>query len=190
MIKKMEIKDIQHSENWFNYQEFYSDIAIKKFKTLVELGTWKGHSISYLAKRLIEQNYEFDLYGVDLFDESYIHKKDGNSYLTQQIKYLYDVYNQNLIDAGVRDFIKDIKGNTWDVSSQFEDNSVDFVFIDADHNYESVKKDILSWSPKMKSGGIMSGHDYHNHTCGVKQAVDELFPNVIIGINNIWIAKF
>jgi predicted O-methyltransferase YrrM len=106
------------------------------------------------------------------------------------MKYIYDVYNQNLIDSGVRDVIKDIKGNTWEASSRFENGSVDFVFIDADHNYESVKKDILSWLPKMREGGIMSGHDYHNNTCGVKQAVDELFPNVTIGINNIWMVNF
>lgn len=184
-----QIKNLQYSEDWFNYQRFYDEIASKKFNVLVELGTWKGHSISYLGKKLLEQSYDFKLYGVDLFDDSYIHTKEGNSYLASQMKYIYDVYNQNLIDAGVREVIKDIKGNTWEVASQFEDNSVDFVFIDADHNYESVKKDILSWLPKMKKGGIMSGHDYFNNTCGVKQAVDEIFPNVVIGTNNIWMVE-
>lgn len=184
-----QIKNLQYSEDWFNYQRFYDEIASKKFNVLVELGTWKGHSISYLGKKLLEQSYDFKLYGVDLFDDSYIHTKEGNSHLASQMKYIYDVYNQNLIDAGVREVIKDIKGNTWEVASQFEDNSVDFVFIDADHNYESVKKDILSWLPKMKKGGIMSGHDYFNNTCGVKQAVDEIFPNVVIGTNNIWMIE-
>lgn len=184
-----QIKNLQYSEDWFNYQRFYDEIASKKFNVLVELGTWKGHSISYLGKRLLEQSYDFKLYGVDLFDDSYIHTKEGNSHLASQMKYIYDVYNQNLIDAGVREVIKDIKGDTWEVASQFEDNSVDFVFIDADHNYESVKKDILSWLPKMKKGGIMSGHDYFNNTCGVKQAVDEIFPNVVIGTNNIWMIE-
>lgn len=184
-----QIKNLQYSEDWFNYQRFYDEIASKKFDVLVELGTWKGHSISYLGKKLLEQSYNFKLYGVDLFDDSYIHTKEGNSHLASQMKYIYDVYNQNLIDAGVREVIKDIKGNTWEVASQFEDNSVDFVFIDADHNYESVKKDILSWLPKMKKGGIMSGHDYFNNTCGVKQAVDEIFPNVVIGTNNIWMVE-
>lgn len=184
-----QIKNLQYSEDWFNYQRFYDEIASKKFDVLVELGTWKGHSISYLGKKLLEQSYDFKLYGVDLFDDSYIHTKEGNSHLASQMKYIYDVYNQNLIDAGVREVIKDIKGNTWEVASQFEDNSVNFVFIDADHNYESVKKDILSWLPKMKKGGIMSGHDYFNNTCGVKQAVDEIFPNVVIGTNNIWMVQ-
>jgi len=184
-----QIKNLQYSEDWFNYHRFYDEIASKKFDVLVELGTWKGHSISYLGKKLLEQSYDFELYGVDLFNDSYIHTKEGNSHLESQMKYIYDVYNQNLIDAGVREVIKDIKGNTWEVASQFGDNSVDFVFIDADHNYESVKKDILSWLPKMKKGGIMSGHDYFNNTCGVKQAVDEIFPNVVIGTNNIWMIE-
>ena len=106
-----QIKNLQYSEDWFNYQRFYDEIASKKFNVLVELGTWKGHSISYLGKKLLEQSYDFKLYGVDLFDDSYIHTKEGNSHLASQMKYIYDVYNQNLIDAGVREVIKDIKGN-------------------------------------------------------------------------------
>jgi predicted O-methyltransferase YrrM len=55
---------------------------------------------------------------------------------------------------------------------------VDFVFIDADHEYDSVVKDINAWLPKIKQGGIISGHDYFN-PCGVKKAVDEKFGNEV-----------
>jgi hypothetical protein len=41
----------------------------------------------------------------------------------------------------------------------FEDNSLDFVYLDARHDYPSVKADIAAWWPKLKSGGILSGHD-------------------------------
>ena len=41
------------------------------------------------------------------------------------------------------------------------DDSLDFVFIDADHSYESVLDDIILWYPKVKSGGIIAGHDYN-----------------------------
>lgn len=49
-----------------------------------------------------------------------------------------------------------------------------FVFIDGDHAYESVKRDIEAWTPKVMSGGIVAFHDYgaKRHT-GVKQAIDE-----------------
>jgi predicted O-methyltransferase YrrM len=57
----------------------------------------------------------------------------------------------------------------------FEYQSLDFVFIDASHNYEDVKRDINFWRFKVKPGGIICGHDYGSWP-GVKQAVDEIFP--------------
>lgn len=50
---------------------------------------------------------------------------------------------------------------------------VDLVYIDADHSYEAVKRDILFWSDKCN---IISGHDYDDSgKYGVKRAVDEIF---------------
>ena len=42
----------------------------------------------------------------------------------------------------------------------FEDNSLDFIYIDGNHGYNHVKQDLELWWPKLKSGGIMSGHDF------------------------------
>jgi len=63
------------------------------------------------------------------------------------------------------------------------DRSLDFVFIDADHRYESVVIDLDAWWPKVRAGGLFCGDDYQNADrldpkngrmlCGVKQAVDE-----------------
>lgn len=44
--------------------------------------------------------------------------------------------------------------------AQFDNDLLDAVYIDANHNYENVTKDITMWSDKVKSGGIISGHDY------------------------------
>jgi hypothetical protein len=56
------------------------------------------------------------------------------------------------------------------------DGSLDFVFIDALHEYEHVKEDIHTWYPKVRKGGILSGHDYYvskSGKVGVMKAVDE-----------------
>lgn len=61
------------------------------------------------------------------------------------------------------------------------DGSLDFVYIDADHDYQSCRQDIEAWFPKVRHGGIVAGHDYLNWTrdegaqvdFGVKAAVDE-----------------
>ena len=48
----------------------------------------------------------------------------------------------------------------------FEDETFDFVYIDADHSYEGCLEDIKSWYPKVKSGGVIGGHDYVEHVNG------------------------
>jgi hypothetical protein len=44
--------------------------------------------------------------------------------------------------------------------SLFEDESLDFIYIDGNHSYESVKEDMNIWFPKLKKGGLFAGHDY------------------------------
>lgn len=55
----------------------------------------------------------------------------------------------------------------------FPDKSLDFVYIDANHDYPHVVADILAWYPKMKPGGLFCGHDYNLISPEVRQAVSE-----------------
>jgi hypothetical protein len=55
-----------------------------------------------------------------------------------------------------------LRMDTVAASQQFADGSLDFVYIDADHSYEGCKRDILAWAPKVRSRGILAGHDYYN----------------------------
>ena len=85
--------------------------------------------------------------------------------------------------AVVNDIIKDleceetvilIQGLSVEMAKNYDDNSIDMVFIDADHSYESVKADLHAWYPKVKKGGIFSGHDYSEYMHkGLVIAVDE-----------------
>ena len=63
-------------------------------------------------------------------------------------------------------------------SGMFPEGHFDWVYIDANHGYEAVKKDIAAWLPKVRSGGILAGHDYGapaDRGFGVQRAVDEIF---------------
>jgi len=54
-----------------------------------------------------------------------------------------------------------------------EDNSLDFVYIDGLHDFDNIMLDLIHWTPKVKAGGIVSGHDYfYSPTCQVPMAVD------------------
>jgi len=55
-----------------------------------------------------------------------------------------------------------VKKTSMEALKDFNDNSLDFVFIDGNHTFEYVVNDIAEWSKKVKKGGIISGHDYWN----------------------------
>lgn len=66
-----------------------------------------------------------------------------------------------------------------EAAARIPDASLDFVYIDARHDYDSVREDVLAWLPKVRPGGILAGHDYADGRFvqgdfGVKRAVDEI----------------
>ncbi len=77
---------------------------------------------------------------------------------------------------GLRSHI--LRTTSVDASSQFETGSLDFVYLDAQHHYEAVRDDIDLWHSKVRSGGVIGGHDYLDGRLpsglyGVKRAVTE-----------------
>jgi predicted O-methyltransferase YrrM len=172
-------KYYQQIEGWFDFPEFY-DFIVEQFDNavFVEIGTWKGKSIMYMAMQIKELGKNIKLYGIDTFEgsENTPQMSDLQAMKSISKDYLYELYLKNI--EPLKEFITTIRGSSQEVHTQFEDNSLDFVFIDGNHSYEAVKKDIESWYPKIKSGGIISGHDYtleFGDAYGVVKAVDEFF---------------
>ncbi len=73
-----------------------------------------------------------------------------------------------------------------DAANDIPDNSLDFVFIDANHSFDYVIQDLIIWSKKVKTGGIVSGDDYYStFRVQVPDAVDaytkahKITPNII-----------
>jgi hypothetical protein len=165
-------------EDWFTYPNLYS-LVPKRFgegARFVEVGVWKGRSISYLAVEVINTNKNQKIYAVDTWAGSEEHTDPNNpNYnpeLTQDPDWLYNLYLQNI--EPVKNIITSIRKPSLEAVNNFEDGSLDFVFIDAAHDYDNVKADILAWLPKVKKTGILAGHDYWPND-PVKIAVDELF---------------
>ena len=61
---------------------------------------------------------------------------------------------------------------SYNIYNKFEDGLFDFIYIDANHEYDEVKKDIELYLPKLASNGIIGGHDYH-----------EVWPDVVDAVN-------
>ena len=75
-----------------------------------------------------------------------------------------------------------LETSSLEAAKKFEDETFDLIFIDADHQYQSVKDDINAWLPKVRKGGMISGHDYFKSgdkpDSQVTSAVNELLGKV------------
>jgi predicted O-methyltransferase YrrM len=164
----------QKLQGWFNMEQQYLYLLDKcpDGGLFVELGCFKGKSTSFIVTEIINRKSKVNFVTVD----SFVGATDS-----------LDI-NENLAYIGISNIEKDFLHNTkhlteyfvtikafsHEAAANFEDGSVDCLFIDAGHSYEAVKADIAAWLPKMKKGGIISGHDY-NAWEGVKKAVTEAF---------------
>ena len=114
--------------------------------TWVELGSWTGKSAAYCVVELIKTNKKFNFYAVDTWQGAEEHQE--LEIVKQDL--LYDTYLKNI--SPIQKYITNYREFSFDAANRFADNSIDFCYVDADHSYEGVKKDLKSWWPKIRSG--------------------------------------
>ena len=81
------------------------------------------------------------------------------------------------------------RGWSLEMADTFQDGELDWIYLDADHREESVWNDMMAWFPKVRVGGMLSGHDYFNSPGwethqGVKAAVDRFFSGKEVGLTS------
>lgn len=169
-------KDI---DGFFEYPSFYNMCMgeISSNSVMVEVGSWMGRSSCCVASLIKSSNKKIDFYCVDTWEGSEEHS-DLIKSLNQKNTTLFDEFKNNVRECELEDYIIPIKMESIKAAEQFENESIDFIHIDAAHDYENVLKDIKAWFPKIKSGGLITGDDYGWE--GVYRAVNEFF-----GIENI-----
>jgi predicted O-methyltransferase YrrM len=155
-------------QGWFEWSSVYTN-AVAEFDNarFVEIGCWKGRSTSFLGVEILNSGKKISLDVVDTFKGSPEHGRiDENA--------LYSEFIKNV--EPVRSAIQTIhRLPSIEASKLYDNESVDFVFIDASHEYNSVLADIKAWYPKVKVGGTIAGDDYIAGWPGVIRAVDEFF---------------
>lgn len=142
-----------------------------------EIGVLKGNTaMRLLAARPMLMHVMIDPWCVPDADSSYAQSGDSNSQKPKsEHEAAYLMTKQRVHEFGDRAIIH--RAYSAEVAPYYEDESLDYVFIDGDHSYEGVKLDISLWLPKIKPGGWIGGHDYgHEKLPGVQKAVDEAFP--------------
>lgn len=176
--------------------KFIYELADKVQATKVfEIGSWLGESTSHWA-RAIKDRPKAKVYAVDWFcgntgtDLEPIAKQED----------IYNMFLNNMRELGLSQYVNVFYMKSKDAADFVTDGSADIVYIDASHDYHSVCDDIKNWTPKVRKGGIICGHDCEEHTWddhyinvdvydhkhhGVIRAVHEAFPDVNI-TERIW----
>ena len=118
----------------------------------VELGCFEGNFSKEILKR-----WEGNLFLVDVWKDLPI--EDYKDYSNQNdYKKIICKCIDNIKGSEGRCFMLRMDGRK--AFNFFSDESLDFVYIDANHKYEAVVEDIKNWFPKVRKGGVVSGHDY------------------------------
>lgn len=144
-----------------------------------EIGTYTGKSATVMLPHIRQMNGK--LFCVDWFR--------GNPGVEAEITTGYQEHNifniflNNIRESGYEDCVTVLVGTSDCIASVVADRSADIIFIDADHRYSQVTKDIINWYPKLKKGGLICGHDFekHLHYCDYKRVLEKCEEDYVDG---------
>ena len=154
-------------------------IVKNNYKYGIELGVRQGIACFDLCHDLKDLNMvEIDLWPTN--ENIYgILSLEGETFELNENN--YNVAKERFSKFGDR--IKIIRKYTLDAANDLADSSYDFIFIDSTHTYDSLRKDILAYLPKIKESGMVCGHDYVSAFNGIIKCVEEL-SDIKNDINN------
>ncbi len=157
---------------WFSCNFLYTEIvrSASNGSHFVEVGSYEGQSAAFLAVEILNSGKQIKFDCIDTWTNHNDVRDSDETYnmFLNNMKPVEGVYNP-------------IRMDSIEASKLYEDNSIDFVYIDADHSYEAVKNDINAWLPKVKPNGILAGHDYP--MLSVREAVHETLGEKNISVN-------
>jgi len=153
-------------------------LALQKLQstTGIEVGVRRGGNLKRMASSPFFTKGKF--YGLDCWRE-----------VSDKPEFNDQGFPQQALDAQYAEVVKMfssvphveiVRDFSVEGAERFKDDFFDFCYLDAAHDYDSVVDDLNAWWPKVKEGGVLSGHDYFPDTriwrgkaCGVYQAVNE-----------------
>lgn len=169
---------------WFTFPNLYS-YMVQHYSTgkFVEVGSFQGNSAAYMGVEIANSGKNIKLDCIDTWNRFAIgglHLKEPDTYPEDLV---YQLFIKNT--EPVRKWITPIRMSSVEAAKLYPDNSLEFVFIDANHEYEAVKADIEAWYPKVRKGGHIAGHDYISDE-RVMRAANEFFNGSFDGRENCW----
>ena len=157
-------------------------------EVIVEVGTFVGGNLCRVGELIKHSTKDIKLIGVDDFhfvNISNVSLSDAGlhfgEYDTRQESF-YQTLLKNLDAYVLSNLVQLIDSDSIEASKLFQNNSIDLLFLDANHSYPYTTNELKAWIPKVKNGGIISGHDW---PCdGIQMAVKENLSNNDIKITS------
>lgn len=157
------------------------NLLIKGFPNglkIAEIGVFKGD----FSKFIFSEISPSELHLIDIFEGQMCSgDKDGNNIVWTDLEIEYELLKEYFVNF---DNVKIHKGFSYDVLLKFDDEYFDIVYIDGDHSYDGVKRDLEVSYKKVKKNGLICGHDYTEKMfMGVVRAVNEFCQENNLQIN-------
>lgn len=170
-------------QGWFDWENIYKtavELAPKdKPSVFVELGAWKGRSSAFLATEIANSEKPITLHIIDAWDGRGHTNSDGTpEYKDYELDIkagLYETFTKNM--KPVENFYKPLISDIVEAAEQFENETVDFVWLDTSMDYDLVKAELEAWIPKVKTGGYIGGHDFFAAPNSIGRLVIETFAH-------------
>ena len=149
---------------------------------MIEIGSYMGESTHIFGScgLFTEINCIEPFSGTENFN-------DKNNHTWEEVWEEYDINTRQF-----KDIVKLHEDYSYDekVLSKFNDDEYDFVYVDGNHSFESTRQDFELYIPKIKSNGVLGGHDYQQGF-GVDDALEEICDpsNLILFRDSSWLIK-
>ena len=173
-------------ENRGAYLKLMAQMWDVKVRSIAEIGVYEGS----LSKSLRYNFPEAHLYLVDpwVLYEQYLEEVAGP--VCRDVAEMEEAYASVCRMFQGDPQVTIVRKFSSQAAADF-DGELDLLYIDGNHSYEFVKEDMLAWMPKVRSGGILSGHDYDSvNFPGVVKGVKEILgKSPLVGTHSIWICQ-
>lgn len=143
----------------YNLIEHFASLGFTK-------GAEIGVSMGYFSEAMFKAIPNLELWCVDIWEpyrgNRWAASKEKNETFFKIAQERLTKYNSHII-----------KDTSMNAVKQFKPESLDFVYIDANHSFDYIMEDLINWTRIVRKGGIVCGDDYYNFRgAGVIEAVD------------------
>lgn len=183
-----ERNDFSTVPGYCNFWPFYQHLArtAADGDVFCEIGVWLGRSTIFLAQELQRLGKtQCRLFAVDTF-RGEAGEVEHEVTVARYGGSIRGEFERNLKRCGVAEMVTILEGDSAAMAAHVPDGTLRAVFVDAAHDYASVTADVAAWTPKLKPGGTMSGHDAQWHE--VTQAARDVLGEIQV-IGGIWVKE-